>query len=253
MNRNLILTALAVIPALLSAQQVSGTPAFEVMNIKPSDPSVMKMGKGRMLPGGRIEVPGYTLRELIVFSYGVTDDMISGGPKWANEDRFDIIAKAPTDASDQALRLMMQSLLSERFRMAFHREDRPMSVFVLTVSKSVGALKPASGTQSQCMWTSAENGFRRRECHNITMDEFAKQLPHTGGIGIDLPVVDGTALKGNYDFQFEVGTIPNGGSIVDSSGPTIFEALTKIGLKLESRKVPMPAIVIDQAEMPTGN
>jgi len=41
----------------------------------------MKMGKGRMLPGGRIDVPGYTLRELIMFTYGVTDDMISGGPE----------------------------------------------------------------------------------------------------------------------------------------------------------------------------
>jgi uncharacterized protein (TIGR03435 family) len=252
MKRNLILGVLAAMPAVVAAQPAK-PPAFEVADIKPSDPSITKMGKGRMLPGGRIEVPGYTLRELIMFTYGVTDDMISGGPKWVGEERYSIVAKAPDGTPDNDLRAMMQTLLADRFALTIHREDKPMPAYVLTLAKTPVSLSAGSEAQSQCMWRVLENGLRRRECHNLTMEEFAKQLPHTGGIGIDLPVADETGLKGGYDFQFDVGEIPNGGSVVDSSGPTIFEALQKIGLRLESRKVPMPAIVIDRAERPGEN
>jgi uncharacterized protein (TIGR03435 family) len=103
--------------------------------------------------------------------------------------------------------------------------------------------------------------LRRRECHNLSIEEFAKELPATGGIGIFLPVADQTGLKGTYDFQFDVGTIRRSGADspgvlpdpLDTDGPNIFTALRKIGLKLESRKVPMPVIVIDSAAKPAGN
>ena len=259
MRTILTVATLAMIPALLSAQ-IPAAPAFEVADIKPSDPSVLKMGKGRMLPGGRIEVPGYTLRELIMFTYGVTDDMISGGPKWVGEDRFDIVAKAPTGAPDNALRSMMMTLLGDRFRLVTHQEDKPMPAYVLTVEKGAEPLaQSAGGGASQCHWTELEGGLRRRECRNLSMEEFAKELPATGGIGIFLPVADQTGLKGSYDFQFDVGTIRRSDSPgavpdpLDTDGPNIFTALRKIGLKLESRKVPMPAIVIDSAAKPAGN
>src|SRR6202012_599792 len=175
-------------------------------DVKPSDPSVMKMGKGSMLPGGQIRVPGYTLREMVMFSYGVTDYMISGGPKWAGEERWDIVAKAPVGAPDTALRAMMQSLLKDRFKLAMHQEDRPMPAYVLSAVKGSAPLQEntASGA-SQCHWTDLGGGTRRRECQNLTMAEFAKELPNTGGIGIVLPVADQTGLQGRYDFQFEVG------------------------------------------------
>jgi uncharacterized protein (TIGR03435 family) len=262
MNRNLILTALVLLPVLLQAQPASKLPEFEVADIRPSDPSIMKMGKGRMLPGGRIEVPGYTLRELIMFTYGVTDDMISGGPKWVAEDRFNIVAKAPDGAPDSALRSMMKALLGDRFRLVEHQEDKPMPAYVLTLEKNAAPLaQTAAGGASQCHWTELEGGLRRRECRNVSMDEFAKDLQQTGGIGIFLPVADQTGLKGSYDFQFDVGTSRRSGADspgmppdpLDTDGPNIFAALSKIGLKLESRKVPMPVIVIDSAAKPAGN
>jgi len=264
MKRNLIFAVLALntIPVVLPAQATGSAPSFEVADVKPSDPSVMKMGKGRMLPGGRIEVPGYTLRDLILFTYGVTDDMISGGPKWAGEDRYDIVAKAPAGAPDDALRSMLRTLLADRFRLMTHQEERPMAAYVLTTAKGAAAL-PASagGGASQCHWTQLEGSMRRRECQNLTMAEFAKQLPQTGGIGIFLPVSDQTGLKGNYDFQFEVGSIrrrpdaPEGSAPdpLDTDGPNIFAALQKIGLKLESKKIPVATMVIDRAERPGGN
>ena len=259
MKRTMIWGALALMPMFAFAQ--SSQPAFEVADVKPSDPAVVKAGKGRMLPGGRIEVPGYTLRELILFTYGVTDDMVSGGPKWAGEDRFDIVAKAPAGAPDNALRLMMRTLLADKFALTIHQEDKPMPAYALTLAKNASPLQPGSGAgTSQCHWTELEGGLRRRECSNITMEDFAKQLPATGGIGISLPVADQTGLKGGYDFQFEVGGIrrkPEGDSPgdalpdpLDTDGPNIFAALQKIGLHLESKRIPMPAIVIDRAERP---
>lgn len=249
MNRSLIAGLLALVPLVLAAQ----TPAFEVADIKPSDPSVAKAGKGRILPGGRIEVPGYSVKDLMMFAYGVQDNMISGGPKWAGDDRFDIVAKAPTDAPPETLRLMLQTLLADRFRLVMHREEKAMPAYVLTVAKNPPGLQESSGGKFQCEWHPLDGGLRRRECHNLTMAEFVKQLPGWGGIGIDLPVADETGLKGTYDFQIDVGDFPNGGSAVDSSGPTIFAALLKIGLRLESRKMPMPVMVIDEVERPTGN
>ncbi len=261
MKRYTILAALAIIPTFLPAQAPK-TPAFEVADIKPSDPAVIKAGKGRMLPGGRIEVPGYTLRDLIMFSYGVTEDMILGGPKWIGEDRFDIIAKAPAGAPDADLRSMLKTLLSDRFRLTIHLEDKPMDAYALTMAK--GAQPPqvsAGSAASQCRWTQLEGTMRRRECQNVTMAEFAKQLPATGGIGIALPVSDQTGLKGNYDLQFEVGGMrrrpdaPEGSAQdpFDTEGPNIFAALQKIGLHLEGKKIPMPAMVVEGAQRPAAN
>ena len=63
-----LVATLLLIPALLPGWQ---DPAFEVADIKPSDPLVQKTGKGRMLPGGRIELPGQTVRDLMSFAYSV--------------------------------------------------------------------------------------------------------------------------------------------------------------------------------------
>jgi uncharacterized protein (TIGR03435 family) len=205
-------------------------------------------------------MPGMTMQDLIMMSYGVKENMISGLPKWGEKERYDIVAKAPPTQSNSELRLMFQSLLADRFKLVIHNEERVVPAYVLTLGKKPLKVQEASsGARQTCNWSSAEGGLRRRECHSITMAEFAATLPGLGGVGIDLPVVDETSLKGAYDLQFEMGygelrTIGGGGLKpgVDS-GPTIFEALDRIGLKLESRKMSLPMIVIDHAEPPSGS
>jgi uncharacterized protein (TIGR03435 family) len=257
-------TIAAAVFLLLSgaAYAQQSQPAFEVAEIKPADPSNPMARKGRILPGGRIEVPGMTLKNLIVMAYGVQENMMGGGPKWADSQRFDIVAKAPSEASMPTLRLMMQTLLAERFKLTIHHEDKAMPAYVLTVGKRVPKFHEGSGGRQTCDWQSAEGGLRRRDCRNMTMAELASQLPGWAGIGIDLPVVDQTGLKGTYDFQLELG-VPSSGkgegrggdgaTSTLESGPTIFSALDRIGLKLDSRKMVMSVIVIDHAESPTGN
>jgi uncharacterized protein (TIGR03435 family) len=232
------------------------TPAFEVADIRPSDPSIQKTGKGRLLPGGRIELPGQTVRDLIAFAYGVTDDQIEGAPKWTGEERFDIVAKAPSATPREALRGMMQALLAERFQLAIHSEDKTISAYALTLGRSPLRIRESDGGQPICRWAESNDGLRRRECRHITMGEFARELPNTGGIGILLPVKDQTGLRVAYDFEFEVGVFQQAGPDAaspsgDDSGPSIFSALEKLGLRLEQRKIVMPAIAIDHVDPPS--
>jgi uncharacterized protein (TIGR03435 family) len=203
-----------------------------------------------------------TLKNLIVMAYGVQENMIGGGPKWADGQRFDIVAKAPSEVSMPTLRLMMQRLLAERFKLIIHHEDKAMPAYVLTVGKRAPKFREGAGGRQTCDWQNSEGGLRQRDCRNMTMAELASQLPGWAGIGIDLPVVDQTGLKGAYDFQLELGTPGSGkgdgrrgdGALpTPESGPTIFSALDRIGLKLDARKMMMPVIVIDHAESPTGN
>jgi uncharacterized protein (TIGR03435 family) len=108
-----------------------------------------------------------------------------------------------------------------------------------------------------CEWRPADDGLARRVCRNITMAELATLLPNTNGYKIDRPVVDLTGLSGTYDLQFEIRrqrTNLEAPTPTDDSGPTIFDGMAQIGLKLEARKQAMPVIVIDHLERtPTEN
>lgn len=242
----------------LAGQQAAAPPAFEVADIKPSDPSGGMEGKGRQGPGGRVEVRGVTAKQMIGAAYGVQDNMIVGAPKWADTDHYDLIAKAPDGTPPSMLRQMLQPLLADRLKLAMHREDKVMAAYVLTLGKRPLKLEQTQGGAQDCHWETVEGRLRRRICHNVPIDEFARQLPGLGGAGIDLQVLDQTGLKGTYNLQFDMG-MPGrregegAAAMPADTGPTIFEALDQIGLKLESRRMPISVIVIDHIEPPSAN
>jgi uncharacterized protein (TIGR03435 family) len=188
-------------------------------------------------------------------AFQVRSDMIAGGPEWMDSERFDIIAKAPPETDDKTLRMMLQTLLAERFKLVTHRKERVMPEYALTVAKGGPKLEPSPQPgERRCTWENADRGLRRRVCHNMTMAELASALPGWGGIGIDRPVIDLTGLTGTYDFHFEIGPgRKEEAAGKDDSGPTIFDAMAQLGLKLESRKGSLSTIVIDHAEKPSQN
>jgi uncharacterized protein (TIGR03435 family) len=258
MHRCLTILLLA---APLLAQQTATPPSFEVADIKPANPAAHD-GKGRQV-GNRIEVYGMTAKQFITAAYGVQENMITGAPKWTETDRYDLVAKAPDGTPPSMLRQMLQPLLADRMKLAMHREDKVMPAYVLTVGKRPLKIEQAPGGRQDCHWETIDGRLRRRICHNLSMDEFAQQLPGLGGAGIDLQVLDQTGLKGSYNVQFDMG-IPGGGErrereggspapVVADAGPDIFQALDQIGLKLESRKMPLQVIVIDHIEPPSAN
>jgi uncharacterized protein (TIGR03435 family) len=109
-------------------------PEFEVADVKASN-GMRDAGKIQFLPGGRIDLPNVTVKSLIMLAYDLQEDMIAGGPGWIDSDHFDIVAKAPPDTPRDTLRLMLQPLLAERFKLAIHREDKPMPVYAMVVGK----------------------------------------------------------------------------------------------------------------------
>lgn len=255
MTRAITIATLASLAACVAfSQSTARPPEFDVASVKPNESSGSKTGKAMILPG-RLTFPNGTLKMFIMAAFEVRGDMIEGGPGWLDSDHFDIAAKALPGTDEKTLRTMLQTLLAERFKLAIHRKERAMPEYALRVGKGGPKLEQSPQTgERNCTWQTADKGLRRRVCHNMTMAELAAALPGWGGIGVDLPVADLTGLKGAYDFRFEIAPARKAGAAgKDDSGPTIFDALAQLGLKLEPYKGSLSTVVIDHAEKPSEN
>jgi uncharacterized protein (TIGR03435 family) len=261
-----------IVPAFYATAQIDPSPRFEVFEIRASRPSADggevvytanqqgKLVRIRLVgasaqvtpvfsPGVRVLMEEATLRQLISAAYGeiIRDDYLSGGPRWLESDRFDLVAKAPPETPVDTARVMIQAALAERFHLQVHREMRPLPVYALVVGKNGSKLSPAEGSdvQQSCLPAKSSPEGIRRVCHNLTMPLLAERLPKMASSQLDLPVVDLTGLSGAYDFQLDWTPL---GPADQPVGVTIFGALEKLGLKLERQKHPMPTIVIDRVD-----
>ena len=84
--------------------------------------------------------------DLIKTAYGVDPNMVVGGPSWMELDRFDVTAKAPPGTSAETANLMLQELLTDRFKLVVHKDMKPMPEFALTVGKVKPKMKEADGS-----------------------------------------------------------------------------------------------------------
>jgi uncharacterized protein (TIGR03435 family) len=228
-------------------------PKFDAADVHVSKPGAEQ--NGGFIPGGRMELHSMSMIDLITLAYTVDDDMISGGPAWMGFARFDVNAKARRTTSEETMRVMLRSLLAERFQLKIHTEDRPMPAFVMTVGKHLQMKEAAGGGEGMpdCQPEQAPDSRVKITCRNITMGGLATRLHQFAGGYLNHPVVDATGLEGRYDFTLAwtgkgaLGTAP--GSI------SIFDAVDKqLGLKIEAGKRPLPAIVIDSVnQTPTPN
>ena len=75
------------------------------------------------------------LKSAIRWAYHVMDAQVVG-PDWLANERYDIMAKAAGPAPEAELRVMLQALLAERFKLAVHRQTKEMSAYALTVGKN---------------------------------------------------------------------------------------------------------------------
>jgi len=247
-----------------SEEPAAAAREFDVAEVLPS-----KLENGRelkALPSGQLEIRGYTLRELLKIAFEVQDKRIAGGPKWLDEQRFDVVEKSPDAMSPRAVSGMLKTLLVERFKLETHTEDQPVPVFALTTGKRPPKLKRTAGTaRSECSLKQTQKG-RAYACRNTTMAQLVERLPSVAQAYIVQPLVDLTGLKDAYDFTLNwtpksrlSGVAVGGG---DAGSPqavfqpsaggndlTIFEAIQKqLGLKIEERKYPMPAIIVDRVQ-----
>ena len=270
------LRKLLVVAALVAAQ-APAPPSFDVASIKPRAPgSGDRYGGGdrylsTVQPGGRYLAANVTLRLLMRIAYGVHESQIIGGPAWMNTERFDVSAKAdgyPDAAAfrDQA-RLMLRSLLADRFKLTFRREQRELSIYAMVVAKA-GELGPRLRRDdgSDCATPKvvfpkpgAPDGGAPLVCGGEMFTSgilVARALPLstlalTATRVADRVVVDETELPGKFDW--DIFWLPDDLALRDPriSGPSMFTALLEqAGLKLESRRRQIDVFVIERAERP---
>jgi uncharacterized protein (TIGR03435 family) len=236
------------------------SPKFDVADVHVSARSPNARMGGGFLRAGRYEIRKGTMVDLIQLAYGVDFDKVLGGPAWLETDRFDIIAKAPPSTPPETVKLMLQALLADRFKLVVHNDSKPMSVFVLSMGKGKPKMKESEGSGSPDCQGQPQNPqpgvvpLNVVACHNFTMELLAQTVRGMANAYLNNPVVDQTGLKGSWDFELK-WTSRAQLAAAGADGITIFDAIDKqLGLKLEPQKVPQPVIVVDTVnQKPTDN
>jgi uncharacterized protein (TIGR03435 family) len=234
--------------------------AFEVATIKPADPSeqcryITMKGNDRFI------AKAYNLKLLIAAAYDVSPRTISGAPDWIESVHYDILAVTPGEVRptrDQQM-AMLRTLLTERFKLTFHREPKEFSIYQLELATDGPKLKPSTAPPDDPVQliSTVYPDHVELPAHNATMRDFVSLLQRAV---FDRPVVDKTGLTPRYDFdliwapdetQFG-GSLPVAPS--DAPSPPLFTALQQqLGLRLVATRGPVDAFIIDNVQHPSAN
>ena len=245
MCRFVHLAIFALLPGLAQSQ---APPAFDVASVRSTQHGRNAEGWSHSsvaIPSpGRLVAENSSLDELIRFAYNLKEHQISG-PIWLNDDSesFDIRAEAPSSTPKEQMRVMLQTLLADRFKLAAHRDNKVLPIYELVMGKNRPRLKSAH--PGGRMSTSSGGGMMRAT--NVTMAEFAYQLSRQ----VKRPVLDKTGISGAFDVTLHYA------ADVDyvSTAPSLFTAVQETtGLRLKPAKGSVEILVIDHIEKtPTEN
>jgi uncharacterized protein (TIGR03435 family) len=263
------------------------TAAFDVASVKPASgqsvPPSFPLGPGEAFrnTGGYLRAD-FDVWSYIEFAYRIWPSAeqtraLARLPKWVTQDRYSVEARAAGNPGKDQMRLMMQSLLAERFRLAVHFEthDVPLYAIGFVQSGKLGpkliphadgppcadrldpALHPisASGSpafppvcDSLAVLRKSGGAVMMAGVRNTTMELLAR---HLSVLDLGRPLIDRTGLTGRFDFTIEWtpdATIP------DAPAPTSVQALRdQLGLKLEPATGPIQILIVDRIERPSAN
>jgi uncharacterized protein (TIGR03435 family) len=203
----------------------------------------------------------YNLKLLIAAAFDVSPRAISGGPGWIESDHYDILAITPGGVrpTHEEQMVMLRKLLTDRFRLSFHREQKEFSIYQLNVAKGGAKMKPsgASPDDPVQLISTVYPDHVDLPARNASMHDLVSLMQRAI---FDRPVVDHTGIRGRYDFeliwtpdetQFG-GDLPVAPS--DAPSPPLFTAMEQqLGLQLEATRGPVDALVIDKAERPSAD
>jgi uncharacterized protein (TIGR03435 family) len=198
---------------------------------------------------------------VICEAYDIRYAQVLGAPAWTDTERYEVNAKAERPATRDQLRQMLQSLLTDRFKLLFQRQSKTMQVYALTVAQNGLKIKEIPPGQPNQPDDKAPvlNQLHRR----ASMAQFASLLSdmmsgpifngYTGTLEArnDAPamVVDNTGLTGIYDIALSLSGGPDG----DFAG-NLEASVRALGLRLELRRVPVETLVISRVDrVPTAN
>jgi len=269
----------------LNAQSSTGANsaplAFEVSSVKPNKSGPNSPQRAGLSRGERVTMINVPLLVLLQNAYpGMS--AIEGAPKWVGSpggpnfdaDRFDVNAKANAESSVDQLRIMLQTLLADRFKLAVHVEPRPTDVYAIRLARADGKLGPnlhPASTDCRALIAAAAADKAptpgKHPCGTVTTNFPPWQMrgvliTQLTVLRIELgrPIVDRTGLSGSFDLDlnwtprwafeqsFDRNRFPN----IDPAGPDIFTAVQEqLGLKLVSEKDDQSVLVVDHVEPPT--
>jgi bla regulator protein BlaR1 len=255
--------------------------AFEVVSIRPSQrsagaPQFGPTHDGYQLKGTFLFLPIVTAYVPQVGGSALyTPDQLSGLPDWMTKDAYDIDAKV--DEADLAdwhdpvkqpamLRAMLQSMLADRLKLAVHRSSKEIPVYSLVVDKNGPKFKETNPEEAHAVEMKLPGGASMAEetkdgrvllhYYGFSMQLFATSISFVA----ERPVQDKTGLMGRYDMTLpnpaRMATSPTGpqeGGMAADSGPSVFEVVQGLGLKLEPAKGQVETLVIDHVERPSEN
>jgi uncharacterized protein (TIGR03435 family) len=250
-------------PVKLKPMAADADPSFDVAVIKPAKPEMQGKGKGFAMPGPRQFLTINTnVRDLIWYAYGLHARQIAGGPPWMETDSFDITAKSAGEGqpSQNQFKVMLQKLLADRFQLAFHKEQRELSVYAIVLGKNGPKLTKSAGDPSAPP-SLAFTGLGTLPARNASMAEFAGVMQ---GAVMDKPVVDQTGLAGKYDFllkwtpddsQFAAMGIKVPPPPDDPAAPPDLNTALQdqLGLKMIATKASVEVMVVDKLSKPSEN
>ncbi len=198
-------------------------------------------------------------------AYGVPDDQILGGPDWLNTEGYDVDAKMGKSVVDEMQKrgrrygvsgrtLMFQKLLSERFRLSFHRETKDLPVYALVVAANGPEIQPAKPGDTY------PNGIKNPDGSPMGANILSAEEGKLVGQGIPIArlvkelslyylhrtVLDKSGLTDKYDLTLQ--WTPE-----ESQAAILAAVQEQLGLKLESKNAPIEVLVVDHAENPSAN
>ncbi len=269
-----------------------GKMAFEVASVKPSVgkfvPDYPLTTADAYRPNGGHFRADLSLWRFILFAYKIWPaeeqelETLAHLPKWVAADSYSIEARAAGNPTKDQMRLMVQSLLADRFKLKTHFETHEASVLALTFVKA-GRLGPklrlhADGPPCDDFGAGQSTpgplgvggvtfppycdsggivnrptGMMLFGYRNATMDLVASSLSRLAGLSLGRPVIDKTELQGGFDFTIE-WTPDSPAVTADPIGPTVVQALRdQLGLQMISTKGPIQVLVVDRVERPSEN
>ena len=248
MMRRAVVSALTLLSAVVAAKTASAQAAFDVAVIRPSSGAVKFERNGATTAAfGTLRMHDVTVSSCIQWAYGKPGVLVTG-PASLTDARYDITAKTDPHATKEQMQAMLRTLLSERFKLAFHVEKKELRVYTLTVAKSGIKMKPsAPGVEM-----SHENSATGMVAHSITMKELADYLSDP----LNAPLTDGTGLPGRYDFVIDFTPYVNmEQSDVRPDPVSVLRSALRgdLGLDLVQGKAVVDVMVVDHVETPSNN
>jgi len=241
-----LLTQMVAVCGTAQEAKMSGDPAFEVVSVKSAGPvRSIPHPDGRSYGStrpfrytDRTVTANQALIYIVAQAYSVESWEIEG-PGLMDSLTYDISATMPPNTSKETARLMLRTMLAERFGFKFHREKREIPVYALVEAKSGFKLHEATDPGPRYI-----NMGGGSFIGTGTLDHIAGAFPNFA----DRPILNMTGIKGTYHVEFH-WTPDYSVDFQRQYSPEFWAAVQReVGLKLEKRNVLRDVMVIDHVE-----